>query len=72
MTLGKLIKELQKLEKKHGSRRDVSVECKSMYERYNCVFDIVNISKVRMEMVSKADGDGWEKPNSERPTILLS
>lgn len=59
MTVGKLIKELQKIEKKYGKRMKVMCACKDMYEGSNEVFTHVEVGNVDIALIDECDGDGF-------------
>jgi len=61
MTINKLIKELQKLEKQYGSRIQVSADTRVLRSTCNDVFDIVNISRIEPTYVYLCDGDGYQE-----------
>ena len=58
MTIGKLIWELKKLQRKHGDRLLVSVDKPSFFDG-NGTFDICSITDVLYEWVATVDGDGF-------------
>lgn len=61
MTLGKLIKELQKLQKVHGSRIRVAANTQALLDSVNCVWQVVEIGEVDCECIEMVDGDGSTK-----------
>ena len=72
MTIQKFIKELQKIEKTYKGRRlRVSVRAKDMIDSLNGCFEIVEASKVEIDMIDVCDGDGWTKKH-DVVTVLIS
>lgn len=72
MTLNKLIKELTKLQAKHG-RCDINVNKASLWDG-NGTFVVCGIEKVSAEWISECDGDGFRienKDGSERGRIRV-
>lgn len=61
MTLGKLIKTLQKLEEKHGPRVTVAADTRSLRDSCNDVWQIVNIRETEVTWVDLVDGDGFKE-----------
>lgn len=77
MTLGKLIKELQKLEAEHGPRVKVAANVRELSEICQDTFDYYDLDTAKFELVLQADGNGFgitNRDGSERyaRTIVLS
>jgi len=58
MTINKLIRELQKIEQKHGKRIKVMCAAKDMYIHFNEVYSHVHVREVSIECIDEGDGDG--------------
>lgn len=61
MTIGCLIKQLQRLSIKHGPRIQVCADTRTLRETCNDVWNIVNISVARFSNIECCDGDGEMK-----------
>jgi hypothetical protein len=74
MTLGKLIKELQKLEKKHGNRIPVCADTRTLRESCNDVWQIVDLTEADSQLIEMVDGDGfkaWNKNGVEKMKLCV-
>jgi len=71
MTIKQLIKELQKLDKKHP-RTEVVVDVQSMNTNMTIYeWSHRSIEDMRAEMIFRSDGDGYLKENSEHTVLAL-
>ena len=61
MQVKTLRKFLQKLERKGHGHKPVVCAAKEMVERYNDVFDIIDVKSIGLEFVPTGDGDGFLK-----------
>lgn len=71
MTVNRLIKELQKVEKKYGKRIKVQCAAKDMYEGSNRVFTHLEVGNVTVECIDQCDGDGFTEKH-DVTTVVLS
>lgn len=54
------IKELQKIDKANPNKRlKVALDTKTAKERFNDVFEIVDVADFKIDFVEIADGDGF-------------
>lgn len=58
MTIGKLIKELEEIAKRHGSKVQACADTQTLRETCNDAWNVVRITKVDFAHVSAVDGDG--------------
>jgi hypothetical protein len=77
MTLGRLIKELQAIQRKHGSRVPVCANTQVLRESCNDVWQVVDLSTTKVDSVGQVDGDGFQKNRKdgtevERKCVVLS
>lgn len=60
MTLKQVIKKLQEIDKANPNKRfKVAIDTRAAKERYNDVFDVVDIADFRIDLIEIADGDGF-------------
>lgn len=77
MTLGRLIKQLQELEKEHGSRIRVTANTFALRHTCNAVWDIIDVTEIIVDDVRQVDGDGYgvcrkDGTESTRKCVVLS
>ena len=71
MTLKSLIKELQRIDKENPNKRlKVALDTKTAKEKYNDVFEIVEISDFKIDLVEMGDGDGFSTDKYHQYLLL--
>ena len=70
MTINRLIKELQKLENKHGKRIPVFAAAKDMYEGSNKCFSHLAVSGLDAIFLEMCDDDGFHTGKEKFVVVL--
>ena len=77
MQVRTLIAKLEEIQSVHGNRLPVTCSSKLMQQACNGVFDITDISKVKVDWVLTVDGDGFQEHRKDgtergRTCVVLS
>lgn len=70
MTLGKLIKELQKLEEQLGSHAPVGLDARR-YKNWHECWQYDKLSDIETQSVTLVDADGFQRPYAQERTWVI-